>query len=699
MGELWAHSPNAQGRPQPFEEHLDNVAELAARFARKFGAEELGRLAGRWHDLGKKSREWQDSIRPDYRGGDRPDHRAAGALRAFLQGLPPVAMPIAGHHGGLTDFAAVKGYLQNAREDQQTLRMAQESIAEAADARKPDFLTDELETEFFIRMLFSALTDADFLDTERHFSEDKTRTRDVDFSLDELFDSLLASQDGLSSDGPLDAARDAVYRAALDAADAPRGFFSLTVPTGGGKTRTAMAFALKHALRHGLDRVIVVIPYTSIIEQNAAVYRAIFGDDAVVEHHVGLDPDEETTFNKLAAENWDAPIVVTTSVQFFESLHARKPSRCRKLHNIARSVVVLDEVQTLPAGLLGPTLDAMRELVEHYGVSFVLSTATQPAFRRRQGFDGLSDVREIAPDAPGLFRDFKRVTYQLPSGVDETRTWREVADEMAAHPQALCVVNTKKDALRLFRLLPEEGRYHLSTNMCPAHRSEQLDVITSRLVGGNNCRVVSTQLIEAGVDIDFPVVFRAFGPLDSIVQSAGRCNREGRRESGRVVVFRPADGGMPPGAYRRAASVTETMARDLRPDRLHDPELYEEYFRRLYVVSDLDEKDVIEKRRALRFQQTADAYRLIPDHTTPVLVDWGEGGELMAEVAEAERLDRTMFRRVQRFAVALYPHALARARQAGLCHEVRDGLFAWDGCYSAESGLRMKGYSPDDLVL
>ncbi len=699
MGETWAHSPNAAGRPQPLSGHLNNVAGLAAGFAGKFAASELGRLAGRWHDIGKNSAEWQDSIRPDDRGTDRPDHRAAGALRAFLRGLDPVGLAIAGHHGGLRDFATLKGYLQKARKDEQTLRIAQQSIGVGASAPRPDFLTDELETEFFIRMLFSALTDADFLDTEQHFREDSSHTRDVAFSLEELFESLLASQDGLSCDGPLDAARNAVYRAALEAAASPQGFFSLTVPTGGGKTRTAMAFALKHALRHGLDRVIVVIPYTSIIEQNAAVYRCIFGDKAVVEHHVNLDLDEETEFNKLAAENWDAPVVVTTSVQFFESLHARKPSRCRKLHNIARSVVVLDEVQTLPEGLITPTLAAMRELVENYGVSFVLSTATQPAFRERPDFPGLGDVREIAPDAAGLFRDFKRVIYELPSGVDETRTWEEVAEEMAAQPQALCVVNTKKDALRLFELLPAAGRYHLSTNMCPAHRKQRMKEIKFRLQERKICRLVSTQLIEAGVDIDFPTVFRAFGPLDSIVQAAGRCNREGRHKTGRVVVFRPKDGGMPPGEYRRAASVTETMARDLIPDRLHDPELYEEYFRRLYGVSNLDAESVLEKRRALQFEKTAEAYRLIPDHTTPVLVDWGEGQELMAEVARIERLDRRMFRRVQKFAVALYPHALERARQAGLCREVRDGLYVWDGCYSEETGLRTKGYSPDDMVL
>ncbi|MFO8008479.1 MAG: CRISPR-associated helicase Cas3' [Candidatus Brocadiia bacterium] len=697
MAEASAHSSNDSGQAHRLCDHTASVADLAAEMAGKFGGAVLGRLLGLWHDTGKEHPDFQRYLRGELPRG--PSHKMAGALLAHQAGLDLLALVIASHHGGLVNPAQLKAKLRETGKEPLWRRIASDHAPQSKPrSHLPEHVRNERDTELFIRMLFSALTDADFLDTEAHFHPERPDLRDRASDLAELWEKLREFQAGLETKGPVNRARNAVYEHALQAAESEPGIFSLTVPTGGGKTRTAMAFALKHAMRHGLDRVIVVIPYTSIIEQNAQVYRGIFGPEAVVEHHYAVPEDRDNGRNRLASENWDAPIVVTTSVQLFDSLHANKPSRCRKLHNIARSVVVLDEVQTLPVRLIEPTLEMMRQLVAHYGVTFVLSTATQPAFRARAGFDGLEGVREIVPDARELFARLARVDYKLPAE-DEERTWEEVAAELSDEPQALCVVNTKADALALFRLLPEEGRFHLSTNMCPAHRSNMLDRIKARLRDGETCRLVSTQLIEAGVDVDFPIVWRAFGPLDSIVQAAGRCNREGKREGGRVVVFRPVEGGMPLGAYKRGAEQARVLARRITPESLHDPSLYDEYFSLLYGTSGLDTANVLVKRDRLAFQDTAAAYHLIDSDTTPVAVGYRDAEELIEQARSAERLDRPTWRGLQRYSVNLYPRQFGSAREAGLVAEIRAGLYAWRGKYDAQTGLQLEGYAPDDCIV
>jgi len=683
---------------QPLESHLRGVAELAARFAAAFGAEDWGRLAGLWHDAGKAARAFQEYLCSG-KAPPGPDHKLAGALAATRAGADVLAFVLAGHHGGLCDPAHVKEQLAAVAADPVRCSIAQQCATPDPRPSLPEFAQSPRSAEFFIRMLFSALTDADYLDTEAFVEPNKAEARSPQrIELEELWEAMERAQASMPAAGLVNRARRAVYRAALSAADKEPGFFSLTVPTGGGKTLTAMAFALRHALAHGLRRVIVVIPYTSIIEQNANVYRGIFGEAAVVEHHSSVDPDRETEFSRLAAENWDAPIVVTTSVQFFESLHAHRPGRCRKLHNVARSVVILDEVQTFPVELVEPTLELMHELAAHYGTSFVLSTATQPALRRRDGFAGLPDVREIVPDARALFQALRRVDYEWRTGPDQECTWAELAEELARQRQVLCVVNTKADALAVYRLLPPEGRFHLSSAMCSAHRTEVLDAIRERLCRRRPCRVVSTQLIEAGVDVDFPAVYRAFGPLDSIVQAAGRCNREGRLELGRVVVFRPRDGGMPPGPYRRATQQTEALARRLSDEALHDPALFDEYYSLLYQVSDLDEAGILGKRERLNFPAVSEAYRLITAPTVPVLVPHGEGRGLQVKVGAQTMLNRRLWRRLQRFTVSLYQHALRRAQQMGLCREAKEGLWIWEGPYDADVGIRMQGYRADETV-
>ena len=385
-----------------------------------------------------------------------------------------------------------------------------EGVKPATSLALPSHLTSELDCEFFIRMLFSALVDADFLDTERHFNREQAESRRRGPNISDLWQDFEKDQVKFTKATPsrLNVAREEVYQACLQAASQPQGVFRLTVPTGGGKTRSGMAFGLKHALRHGLDRVIVAIPYTSIIEQTADVYRQIFRPGVVLEHHSAVASEEERcdpvslndVWSRLAAENWDAPIVVTTTVQLFESLFGHKTTACRKLHNIARSVIILDEAQTLPTHLLEPILDALKQLVDYYKVTLVLCTATQPALDNGPHLRGLDNIREIVPAPARLFSELRRVSYEL--HVEEKWTWEQVAKEMREAGQALAVVNTKNDALLLLEAIQDEDALHLSTLLCGAHRRAVLHEVSQRLRQGQACRLVSTQVVEAGVDLN-----------------------------------------------------------------------------------------------------------------------------------------------------------------------------------------------------
>jgi CRISPR-associated endonuclease/helicase Cas3 len=465
-----------QGKEQDLREHLQNVAQLASDFAAKFGAADLGRWAGLWHDLGKFHPEFQRYLRT--RGAQRgPEHKAAGAITAEMY-QPLLAFLVAGHHGGLSSRAQLKTWLKEKRENvnvQQALDSAACNgavLAPPVAVAEPKWLSTakELETEFLLRMLFSALVDADFRDTEKHFSPEKSEVRVVAYNLNELWERFRANQQVLMSQpaSAINELRNRVFEDCVAAAENTPGVFRLTVPTGLGKTRSAMAFALRHAILHALDRVIVAIPYTSIIEQTADVYRRIFGAESVLEHHSAVsvaDPESPTLLEvwaRLASENWDAPIVVTTTVQLFESLFGHQTSRCRKLHNIARSVLILDEVQTLPVSLLTPILDALRQLVAHYGVTVVLCTATQPALERNEFLEGFTRVKDIIPKPNSLFSVLKRVDYEYPRD-GETMSWPDVAAVMRRHRQVLVVTNTKRDALALLHVLDDPQAFHLST--------------------------------------------------------------------------------------------------------------------------------------------------------------------------------------------------------------------------------------------
>src|SRR6266571_1226106 len=574
-----AHTSNRLGKRQNLLEHLRNVADAAARYCAAFGGEKFARYAGLLHDIGKYDPAFQQYLLNAERNLTKhsrgPDHKGAGTVLAStseIEGL--LAFLVAGHHGGLpsqSDLpAAIREHMAR-KPAQDAIVTAKNTIPELQAIPKQlisSHIRSELEKEFFTRMAFSALVDADFLDTEQHFNAGKRPERENLWTLADLWKQFAAwyqQQFAHVERSTLNIIRAEVYQDCLATANQKPGFFRLTVPTGGGKTLASLAFALQHALKYDLERIIYAIPYTSIIDQTAGVFRGIFADEqAFIEHHSDIalqDPENPTPTEvrrRLAAENWDAPLIVTTTVQLFESLLGCGTGKCRKLHNITGSVIVLDEVQMLPVHLLTTILDVLRQLVAYYKVTVVLCTATQPDFESRRGFEGLPDIREIVPAPEQYFTQLRRVEYQLPE-IGETWTWEQVAARVQAERQILVIVNTRRDAAQLLDLLtPDEAideeddpaLFHLSTRLCGAHRREVLAEVRRRLRASEPCRLIATQVIEAGVDVDFPLVMRAIGPLDRIVQAAARCNREGRLASGRVVVFWPAEGKPPPrGAY------------------------------------------------------------------------------------------------------------------------------------------------------
>ncbi|MGI9167749.1 MAG: CRISPR-associated endonuclease Cas3'' [Pyrinomonadaceae bacterium] len=702
-----AHTENERGVPHQLKDHLRSVGQLAAEFAAQVNPAmcEAARWAGLLHDLGKYRDEFQAYLRAERESSIETHHAVYGAALAFQRRWLGPAVVIAGHHAGLHNWAELQNGLQtdtkyhaNAQLSLIVGRFEAEVLKVAEQINEPDFVKGcRLSAEFYVRLLFSTLVDADFLDTEAHYLS--TSRLVYQLRPKELLQRLVATKEAKARGGDLNQLRNRIFQQCINTANHKPGFFSLTVPTGGGKTLSAMAFALSHAAHHNLRRVIVVIPYLSIIEQNAAQYSHIFdpeGLGSVGEQHSAVtaptDANESrprSPFSRhateYAAENWDAPIIVTTSVQFIESLFANRTSTCRKLHNVAGSIVILDEVQTLPCHLLNPLLNVLRELRDRYGVSFVFSTATQPAFRHRprhldEGFrDG--EVREITQETAGIFRKLQHVRYTLPER-GKALSWPELASSLIPYKQALCVVNVRRHAFELWeevrRLVPNEERdavFHLSSAMCAQHRFDLLGddrapqpgTVRYRLRNEFPCRLISTQLIEAGVDVDFPLVYRALGPLDSIVQAAGRCNREGRLVDerghprlGEVIVFHPEERSLPHGVYSTATDITASLlSRTNADDLAQNYELFGAYFDQLYQLTQTDREQIQSDRAELKFRDVANKARVIPDDSKPVIVLYGKGEEIVSEIRSRQvekgraRFTRGDLRRLQRFLVNL----------------------------------------------
>lgn len=733
----YAHTRNHAGNRHDLTSHLLAVANLAHAFAAKFGAGDLAYLAGMWHDLGKFHPDFQAYLHSCEREPERKhksvDHKRAGTTLA-RECAPQLAFVIRGHHGGIPAGSDLTAWVKDASHQaaiQTALGLARQALGGRLDEFPrpyiPDWANELAGSEFFIRMLFSALVDADFLDTERHFnpgrSEARTGVPDL-VRLWERFETdqqrLLNSLEG-AANSPVNGVRREVYDACLTAATESPGFFRLTVPTGGGKTRSGLGFALKHALTHGLDRVIIAIPYTSIIDQTARVFRDIFqasdddleGERTVLEHHSAMTlADEqdgapvtaELAWSRLASENWDAPVVITTTVQFFESLLGARTTACRKLHNIARSVIVLDEVQTLPPHLLEPTLEVLRELVGHYGASVVLCTATQPALDESPDFRGLPGVREIVRNANRHFSSLRRVEYSWAS-MDGTWSWARVANEMRRDPIAMAIVNTKGDALALLAELDDATALHLSTLLCGAHRQAVLREVERRLAANEPCRLVATQVVEAGVDIDFPLVLRALGPLDRVAQAAGRCNREGRLPGlGRVVVFAPNEHHQPPGAYQIGTATTEVLLRATNGALdLNDPGVFTRYFKQFYSHVDLDRGKIQALRRQFDYPEVDRRYRLIEDEGVSVVVSYqphaAKIDRLLQELTRRPERSRGLLRRLQPYLVSIRQGSLKGYAARGLATELLPGLWVWRGKYDTIRGIGAGEIDVRELVV
>lgn len=722
--------------PHKLYEHIIGTSELAEAYADEFHSRAWGKAVGLAHDAGKGRPLWQRYLQANS-GYDEEAHMEGkvGRIPHAIHGAVLVeklfgkeigrilAYCIAGHHVGLPDWSSDKEAGQASLKYQNSqvtdLNDIDSSIIKDIQNSKPKCppwkFDRGLDMALWIRMLYSCLVDADYLDTEKYMKIDNAHIRGSYCSIAELldrFNGFCKKLDYGSEATKVNEIRRKIRTKCVQMAKEKQGIFTLSVPTGGGKTLSSLAFALEHANWHGLKRIIYVIPYTSIIEQNADVFRSVIGEDQVIEHHSSIDEDEITLKMRLAAENWDAPVIVTTSVQFFESLFAAKPSRCRKLHNIVGSVIVLDEAQMIPVEFLSPILETMQLLVDHYQVSFVISTATQPAFKGRvyngQVFKGLRCSKEIMgneEEVKLLYQSLIRNQVQFPADIHNTSSWEDISKELIKFEQVLCIVSDRRSCRELHKLMPE-GTYHLSALMCGQHRSDIIREIKSKLKNNESVRVISTQLVEAGVDLDFPVVFRAFAGLDSIVQAAGRCNREGKLpDYGKVIVFNPPRKA-PTGLLRKSADITCSLVYGTDDNPL-SYNMFEKYFAELYwKANSLDKEGIVElldpfhneiRECSIYFRTAAQKFSIIDNsEQKTIFVPYGDGEKLI-ELLRAGGPNRELMRKLQRYSVNVYVYEFNELKQRGTIEEVYPQVFALVSSldYSEVTGLLVDEISYD----
>ncbi len=683
-----AHVSEDGMRNQSILSHLEGTAVIAERFAKSFGGQEQARTAGLLHDIGKYS----DGFQKRLKGGKKVDHSTAGAKVAMAQKQPEVAFAIAGHHSGLPDGGSktdtmdsptLCGRLKKPVED---CDLWKSEVNLPSSVTRPPIAQDGFSVSFYTRMLYSCLVDADFLDTEA-FMQGKARKGNY-ASMGQMLERLKEYiSPWWAAETVLNQKRCEILRQCFERGKKEsEGLFTLTVPTGGGKTVSSLAFALSHAVAAGKERVIYVIPYTSIIDQTAEVFRKVVGEENVIEHHSGADfsvPEGEadpTLYRKaLATENWDAPLIVTTSVQFFESLYANRPSRCRKLHNLANSVIIFDEAQTLPVPYLRPCVAAIAQLVQFYHSTTVLCTATQPVLQPL--FDELASglvSREICPDTENLYQFFRRTTL-ISAGI---KTEKELLSQLGSVPQGLCVVNRRATAQELYQGLEEEGRFCLTTLLCPADRKRLLEEIRQRLTDGMPCRVVSTSLIEAGVDVDFPAVWREEAGLDSIFQTAGRCNREGKRatEDSKVTIFSLESQTVPAMIQQNVDATRSVFSRFDDPAEPAAIESYFQFFLTLKGNAALDSQNVLEAFHhgmqgvLFPFSSVAEKFHLIENQTVTIYLPVGEGAELVNQL-KLGYATRSLYHRLGQYSVNVYPDHLKNLLDAGAAEPVGDGNY------------------------
>lgn len=700
-----AHISKDRKREQTILEHLEGTAELAGDFADEFGFRDWGYCCGMLHDIGKYTDKFQERL---HGSSIKVDHATAGAKVCNEKGgyYSFLGYCIAGHHAGLPDTGSstdgsistsytgrMKKRLEDYRDYKQEVR---EPELKTALFPEENPKTVGFALSFFIRMLYSCLVDADYLDTEK-FMSNGTIDRIAGETIPKLWDKLhrhIAGWLENTETATINGRRTEILKHCIEMGQKEQGLFSMTVPTGGGKTVASLAFALRHAVEHGMKRVIYVIPYTSIIEQNAQVFRDILGENNVLEHHSGVDyeSDEELHPMQLAAENWDVPVVVTTNVQFFESLFSNKSSRCRKLHSIANSVIIFDEAQMLPNDYLKPCVAAMEELVTHYESSVVLCTATQPALQ--DFFSKGKPITELCPRVEEQFHFFRRTCIQKLGKISR----EDLVERLKKETQALCILNTKQEVQVVYEQLRGEGVYHLSTLMYSVHRKRRLKEIRERMKEGKRCIVISTSLVEAGVDLDFQTVYRQLAGVDSMIQAAGRCNREGRRSSEEsfTYVFQLEEARKVPGQEQQI-DTARTILRDYGD--ISSLEAIEEYFKCLYHFRGeaLDKKQIMRQfeEGGFVFAKIAEQFKVIEQATRTILVPKEERAKEILEELRRKGATRQLIREAAQYSVNVYENVFQRICDAGMLlsvsEDLKEDFFVLRNCedYSEETGLKI----------
>lgn len=707
-----AHKRENDSKTQSVKEHLEGTANKAKIFGESFNNGNHAYICGMMHDIGKYSEEFQNKIANDL--NVKVDHSTAGAIeinKKIEMFGKLLAYCIAGHHGGLPDGGSKS---DTAIESTLNGRLKREKRLPDYQRYQNDINADEFMLEkfpnikplnkggfslsFYIRMIYSCLVDSDFLDTEEFMNDGKV-DRGADYNY-KLFKKKLNDYVGKfkNKEREINKKRAEIFNNCISKSEYKRGLYTLTVPTGGGKTVSSLAFAINHVLEHEMDRIIYVIPYTSIIEQTGKIFKDILGQENVLEHHSNFDfkDDEDLILRKLklSSENWDIPIVVTTNVQFFESLFSNKSSRCRKLHNIANSVIIFDEAQMIPIEFLTPCLMSIAELVMSYNSTCILCSATQPSLKNR--FPKSIDINEICEDTESLYEFFRR-TEVIDRGKMEAS---QIAEEMNSYNQALCIVNNKKHAMEIYSKLNGEGTFHLSTRMCPKHRNVVIDDIKKRLKNKLPCKVVSTQLIEAGVDVDFPVVYRSMAGLDSIVQAGGRCNREGKLDVGIINIFEPESifTKNMPSSIKRPIEVTKAVME--RFTDILSPQAIKHYFEELYDFEGeegLDIKNIYKEMERgaegcnfnFNFKQIAEKFKLIDENTIPIIVEFDDAAKELVNKLRYIDEYKSILRAIQLYVVNAYEKEFDKMQGANMIEVINEGIYVLRDInkYKKDTGL------------
>lgn len=705
---------------QSNEEHSINVANLASLFASKFGFTEWGRVLGLLHDKGKEQKSFQQYIqqvsgyKPSAVNPTRSPHAYIGALIAkekYPQIYPILSHPIIGHHRGLYDYGDYEERMNSLIPDEIKVEDMDINLSVP-----PSCSMQKEDLHHLVRMLFSCLVDADRIDTEAFMNEMNSRVRKNKATLEQLLPKLEAFLKTIATNAeatPINKIRSEIQAECLKASSKQPGFYSLTVPTGGGKTLSSLVWAIKHALKYKKNRIIIAIPYTSIIIQTAETLRKIFGKENILEHHSNINPERKKDKMldlkmELAAENWDYPIIVTTNVQLFESIFSNKPSICRKLHNISNSVLILDEVQVLPIEYLQPIIDSLQTYQRIFSVSVLFTTASMPALREdynsknisKKTLRGIPEINEIIPTSFNLHNRLRRVNLHFDKAVS---TYKDIANRIAEHNRVLCVVNTRKDAQAIYESLPpDELTFHLSRMMCSKHVNETIETIKHALTDKKQriIRVISTQLIEAGVDIDFPIVFRQEAGLDSILQAAGRCNREGKLEMSDAYVFK-LDKPLPPGYISNSRDARENMNSIVD---WFSPEAMIDYFSQLYTrCSTFDKADIISllyKPLDFSFEEAAKKFNLIDNNSKSIIVNYKDSMTLVNRL-QKEGPTYELMKYINQYTVNINDKDFKDMRNGGMITEIIEGIYVLPDIeqYDDKVGLIMKSKWLEEIII